>query len=458
MMSLSAALSWLSGLYFLLSVSVCAASSAATDSLVKVTDCSFGEVYAFSPAGCSFALENLDSKPVSISIVPGQPGSTVEPSKLELPPHSSANVRVGILTDNIAGAVASTFRVEREKGAPLFVRARGFVMSVLDNPRPKIDFGDVETSKGSISKSVELTSSLKPDLRIKEVLSAPSFVRTVIGENPRTLIAEIGKDAPWGVFEESVKISIDAPQQKQVWVELVGNVIGDVGPEMNPYWFGSIPWQASRTLTLQLIDREGRDFTIGAITAKDFAATFDSADCEPARNGCRTLLIHVSDSQPPGVFRAHLDVALPDRNRHLALTIWGILGGKPAGEAKMGQSSPTVPNKAEPRPREIARTASPPPLKVLPEPPGKGPLLKWTVAQQGNVYGYQIFRGDSPVGTFTLLNSQIIHVVDNGNGPVKYQWRDTTAEKGRAYWYYIAILYKNGTRQSLSGAQKAIGK
>ena len=124
----------------------------------------------------------------------------------------------------------------------------------------------------------------------------------------------------------------------------------------------------------------------------------------------------------------------------------------------MGQSSPTVPNKAEPRPREIARTASPPPLKVLPEPPGKGPLLKWTVAQQGNVYGYQIFRGDSPVGTFTLLNSQIIHVVDNGNGPVKYQWRDTTAEKGRAYWYYIAILYKNGTRQSLSGAQKAIGK
>jgi len=441
-------------LFLLPAISVHAAAPVTAGNAVKVTDCSFGEVYASSVAACSFTLENAGSKPVSLSVTPLNPGNTVEPASLNLPPGSSAKVAARVLTDNIAGAITSSFRVEGTAEPPVLVHAQGFVMSVLDNPRPKIDFGDIDGVKAPIRKSIELTSSAVQDVRIEKVLSSPSFLRAEVKDS-RTLVAEIDKNAPWGLFDETIKLAIDTPQQKQVWVEATGNVIGDVGPQMNPYWFGSIPWQPSRTLTLPLMDRDGRDFTIGAVTAGDFAATFDSAECDPVRHGCRALRIHVADSQAPGFFRTNLDVRLPDRGRHLALTIWGVLAGKPVSELKGASSSP---DKSKSPLREANDNASPPPLKTQPEPPGEGPLLKWTVAQQGSVYGYQVFRGDSPEGPFTLASSQTILVIDNDRGPVKYQWRDAEAVKGRTYWYYIAIVYKNGVRQALSGAQKTVAK
>jgi len=438
--------------FVLPAISAHATAPVAADNVVKATDCSFGEVYAFSAAACSFTLENVGSKPVSLSVTPLNPGNTVEPASLKLAPNSSVKVAARVSTDNLAGAVTSGFRVEGTE-KPVLVHAQGFVMSVLDNPLPKIDFGDIDAASAPIQKSIELTSSLVQDVRIEKVLSKPSFLRAEVGKDSRALVAEIDKNAPWGRFDETIKLAIDTPQQKQVWVEVTGNVTGDVGPQTNPYWFGSVP--PPRILTLPLTDRDGRDFKIGAVTSKDFAATFDSADCDPVRRGCRALQIHVADSQPPGFFRTNLDVDLPDRGRHLALTVWGILGGKHVPESK-GASSP--PDTSKSPPQEARGKASPPPLKTQPEPSGEGPLLKWTVAQHGNVYGYQVFRGDSAEGPFALSNSQTIAAIDNGEGPVKYQWRDAEAVKGRTYWYYIAIVYKNGVRQVLSGAQKTVAK
>jgi hypothetical protein len=427
----------------------------AADGLLTIRDCNYGDVYQFSSAGCTASLQNNGDKPLVLSIIAVQSGNTVEPDKLTLAPHAHADVVTHVRTDNVAGEITWSFRIEGEGKDPHFLRAHGFIMSVLDEAHPKIEFGPIDPAKTSVTKSVAFLSSVDHGVRIKKILSSPEFLHTKIGDDSKALISEIDATAPWGPFDETVKVAVDTPLQREVWVEVNGKVEGDIGPKENPFWLGDVPWQAKRTLTVPLTDREGRDFKIGSVTSKEFKATYDSTNCDPAQAGCRILLIHVADSQPAGFFKNELDVALPDRNKHLTLTLWGVFGEKPRpGEtpAPMRMTKVQIPDpNAKP-------DGDAPPMKVQPDPPGTGPLLKWVIAHQDSVRGYQVFRGDSPDGAFELMNAEIIPTLENGSGSVAYRWRDTKAVQGQTYWYYIAVLYKSGDRRALSGPQKTVAK
>jgi len=96
-------------LFLLPAISVHAAAPVTAGNAVKVTDCSFGEVYASSVAACSFTLENAGSKPVSLSVTPLNPGNTVEPASLNLPPGSSAKVAARATSSVIANRGSSPF-------------------------------------------------------------------------------------------------------------------------------------------------------------------------------------------------------------------------------------------------------------------------------------------------------------------------------------------------------------
>jgi hypothetical protein len=430
-----------------------ASRAAAADNALTVHDCSYGDVYQFAAAGCRAMLENTGATPLALTIVPVQPGTTAEPTQLTLQPHARAEVNLHTLTDNIAGAITWTFRIDGAGNESAFAHATGFVASVLDNPRPVIAFDAIDLSKAPLTKSVTLASSPYSNLRITKIISASQFLHARIGNDGKELVTEIGTDAPWGTIDEFVKVAVDTPVQKEVWVQVTGEVQGEIGPRKNPFWLSGIPWGQRGDQKVPLIDQNGRDFKIASVTSKDLDATYDDAPCEPAAAGCRDLLIRIADSQPPGFFKVQLDVAFADRKNPLHLGVWGILGGRP----QPGQES-EMPAGPKPLPITPASTEPPPALKVQPDPPGEGPLLKWTIANQASVHGYQVFRGESSTGPFALMDPGLIPLLDNGTGPVAYRWRDTSAVKGNTYWYYIAVVYKSGDRRALSGPQKTVAK
>lgn len=436
------------------SIASLAAAGGGADNPLAVHDCSYGDVYQFHKAGCRVTLENTGAAPLAVTIVPVQAGNTVEPDKLTLQPHARTDVDVHVLTDN-AGEVTWTFRIDAAGKDPQFAHAAGFVASVLDNPRPAIAFDSVDLAKAPVTRSAVFASSLYSNLRTTKIVYAPDFLHARIANDGKELVTEIRPDAPWGTIDEFVKIAIDTPVQKEVWVEVTGDVQGDIGPRKNPYWLSGIPWGQRGGLKVPLIDKNGRDFKIGSVTSKDLMATYENAPCDPPESGCQNLLISIADSQPPGLFKVQLDVAFADRANHLHLGIWGILGERPQPGQEL--ATPAAP-KPLPLARPAASTEATPPLKVQPDPSGEGPLLKWIIANQASVHGYQVFRGESPGGPFVLMDPGLIQVVDNGSGPVAYRWRDPSAVKGRTYWYYIAVLYKSGDRRALSEPQKTVAK
>ena len=435
-------------------VSIASHAAARADaSALTVQDCSYGDVYQFAQASCRATFENTGAKPFALTIVPVQPGTSAVPDKLTLQPHAKADIELHALTENIAGAITWTYRIEGAGKEPLFAHAAGFIASVLDNPRAEIAFDTVDISKPPVMKSITFASSPYPSLRITKILSAADFLHAHIANDGKDLVTTLGADAPWGTIDEFVKVAVDTPIQKEVWVHVSGEVQGEIGPPKNPFWLGGIPWGQRGDQKVRLIDQNGRDFKIDSVTSKDLAAIYDNAPCEPVKSGCRDLLIRIADSQPPGFFKVQLDVTFSDRKNHLHLGVWGILGGRP----QPGHESDT-PSGPKPLPVTPASTEPPPSLKVQPDPPGEGPLLKWTIANQKSVHGYQVFRGDSVNGPFAVMKPEIVEILDNGNGPVAYRWRDTTAVKGQTYWYYIAVVYKSGDRRALSGPQKTVAK
>jgi hypothetical protein len=425
------------------------------DDLV-VTDCSYGDVYQFTTTGCIASLENKGPTPLTLAIESVQPGNTVEPARITLQPHTRADVALHIALENVAGSLAWTYRIDGSGKEPHYVRAAGFVSSILDVGHPVVDFGQIDASHGPVARTVALTSSIDSTLRATRIVSQPSSLRARISDDAKSLIVDIAPDAPWGPLDGVVKIALESSLQKQVWVDVVGNIAGDVGPERNPYWVGEITWKPAITLSVPLIDSAGDDFTIGTVVSDDLTATYGNTSCEPARAGCRSLVIHLSGAQPSGLFKSHLNVALPDRKKHLNLEIWGVLGEHPKpGEAA---TPPKITKIPVPMSQSGDLVSVAPPLKVQPDPPGTGPLLKWTIGEQTSVHGYQILRGDSASGPFQLMKPQVIPKIDNGKGPVAYRWRDTSAVKGRTYWYYIAVLYTTGDRRPLSAPQETVAK
>jgi hypothetical protein len=120
-------------------------------------------------------------------------------------------------------------------------------------------------------------------------------------------------------------------------------------------------------------------------------------------------------------------------------------------------SSKSAPERASPaqtpqeRDKAYSRAINPPT-----PPPGTGPLLKWSTATEDSVHGYQIFRSDSADGPFVLQNAKTL-LVHPDTGSI-YQWRDPNAESGKAYWYYIGVVYKNGKKENLSSPQRTVAK
>jgi hypothetical protein len=437
----------------LLAIGSVAAHAAAADNTLAVRDCSYGDVYQFAPSSCRATLENTGAATLTLTIVPVQPGTKVVPDKLTLRPHAHADVELHVLTDNIGGDVTWTYRIEGAGKEPVFVHAAGFVASVLDNPHPAIAFDTVDLSKAPIAKSVTFASGPYSKLRITKILSASDYLHAHIANDGKDHVNVIRPDAPWGQIEEFVKVGVDAPVQKEVWVQVTADVQGEIGPRKNPFWLSGIPWGQRGDVKVPLIDQNGRDFKIGSVTSKDLSATYDNAPCDPPASGCRDLLVRIVDSQPAGLFKVQVDVAFADRRNHLHLGLWGMLGDRP----QPGQEAETP---AGPKPLPVAPESHepPPPLKVQPDPPGEGPLLKWTIANQSSVHGYQVFRGESANGPFALMDPALIQTLDNGSGPVAYRWRDTSAVKGQTYFYYIAVVYKSGERRALSGPQKTLAK
>lgn len=435
---------------------------------LAIDNCDVGEVYAFNSARCEFALTNNGDKPIRIlEVKSGFAGDSVAMPLPVIAPHSQGYVRVVVESGNAAGDFhrSFAFRTDDVGHENAVANAFGFATSAVDQIKPQIDFGVASLAGEPVEKTIELSSEEAANFKIKEIIAKPSFLDVAIGTDGHTLIARIKPEIQWGLHSDFVKLAIDTPRQKQVWVEVKVDAHGEIVASTNPLDMGLMRFGNHNEFRVQLTSRSEKKFKIGKIELERLQAKTQISPCVPDRNGCQLLTLTISDQQPAGAILGHVLIDFPDYHRKMNLGAWGIivdkdmeiqtldpekLVGKTGAGADKSKAAAVDLHKAL---KDVVESSG----SAL-APPGTGPLLKWTLANGIAVRGFQIFRADTEGGPFALLNPSTIRSTAQTQDPVNYQWRDNSAVSGSTYWYYISVVYNDGHKQQLTGPQRVVAK
>jgi|GEM_PF-1197658 len=459
---------------------VAAALMAPPDSL-KIQDCRFEDAYSFQSASCSIKLTNEGKKEITVSVVPDYADDAVGPKIVKIPAGRSAEVQADVALRNAVGEVVHYFRVVPVGATHAIGSAKvgGFVLSALNDVRPALDMGSIDVTVSGQNKTIRIESNESENFRLSKVLETPPGVRATVQGDGRTVQVALTPDAAWAMLDGDIKISTQDSQQTQVWVRISANAHGPISAPGNPISMGVLAWDSPRELAIPLKEKSGRSFEIGPIRMEgNLTGDAKEAACEPAMADCKAIRLKLSDKQTIGLFRGAVVVDLPDYKKPLSISVFGLLRPPVAHDEqdstqaiKTGSQNPdssrdgliTAGNKVTSLPIKLAQdgTLTKEPSQTDLEqvvPAGRGPLLKWTITQDDGVHGYQIFRASAAEGPFNLMTAKVIPAQVRKGGSSFYAWRDTTAEPGSIHWYYVGIVYVDGHKQQLTGAQRAVAK
>lgn len=433
-------------------------------------NCEFGEVYAFNKVECQFTLSNTGDKPIHVSgIVPNRPGDVSEQKELVIAPRSHAYLKVQLNTDNTVGNANHAFRFRSdEAGAEYRVNAHGFVMSALDQFQPEIDLGVADAGAEQQGEhKIELSSHDSPDFGIAKILDTPSWLDASIGSDGHSVEVKLRRDANWGAYAGFVKLALRGVEQKQAAVAVKVDVHGDVTPAFNPLNLGLLRVGDKNQFRIPLKSRGERAFEVGKVELVNLKGDAKATPCVPAAAGCRWLELTISDQQTMGLLKGDVVVSFAHEQRKLDIAVKGFLAEKDFVTKKVDQETLNAEAKG-PGSSVLPRAALPSDLNKAIQnavkegdesaPPGNGPLLKWRIANGRTIHGFQIFRANAAEGPFVLLNKPAMPSTAEDDDSVGYQYRDTSAEAGKTYWYYIGLVYSDGHKQQLTSPQKVVAK
>ena len=428
-----------------------------------------GEIYQTNTGHSTILFTNVGDKPVKIlSVTPAYDKDGVGAFKLPalVAPKTSVNIPVTVFSGMDAGDHRHIFNIDTDIAKRPRVQAlvHLFGLSVLDDPEPKVDLGTVDSTAPAKQQKISLASREVPDFHIVRIVETPDFASAKILADGHTVSIAGRADASWGRHQGFVKVALDSTVQPQAWIEVKADVHGEVIPSSNPVEMGVFR-TTKLPFVVQLKSRDGQPVKLGKISLEGIKATLTKEACIGGAAGCAQVSVKVADDQPGGRVQGKLLVDLPEFHRQLPIDMGGLylpqdvkIHSLNETMEKNGRSS------AEPAPLDLKSAlqkstqaaSAPPPI----DPPGHGPLLKWQVSNENNLYGYLIYRGDTDNGPFLRVNKDIVHVdADKGDNVTStYAWRDDSATAGKTYWYYIGMLYRDGSKQQLSGPQQVKAK
>lgn len=438
---------------------------------LTVRTCDAGEHYQFATATCSIELHNAGNRPIRVSkVVPGVDWDKAVSAGTVVPGNGSAYLDVTIDTRNDEGAIRRFFQLETdEPGFPKRgAEVRAFVLSVLDQARPKLDFGVVRIANGDVdaTRSLELTSREAPGFRITGIESTPTWIDARVGSDGHSVEARLNRHVPWGLTHNGaayIKVGLNAAKQQHAWIEVNARVLGAIVPDADPFPLGLMRTVGKHEFLLRITSRLGKDFQTGTPRLRGIKGAATMEQCVPITTGCRLARVSVDNDQRLGKIEGVLEVPLPEFGTTLPVELVGMLL---TPETKIHDLDEVL-KRSESKASSAARSSEPDLTRALanatkenaPPPPGHGPLLRWSAVHQETSYGYLIYRSESAEGPLVRVNKDVIPVSREGvDASGNYQWRDTSAESGKTYWYEIGVIKQNGVKEPLSTRQRVVAK
>ena len=435
---------------------------------ISIETADVGERYQFTHVESQIQIANPGKETILIQGIDAlRAGDRVlhAPKKVEAGETTTATVELSIGNDLGNRWHSFDVRINPDKPLDHLARVHVFGMSLLDQPRSLLDFGVINVGEEVVPKIVLISSQETTTLKATKVLSAPEGFIATLSEDGASVSVSVSKTAPWGMQDSYVKVALDSPQQPEMWIEVRADVHGAVIPSANPYALGVMRGGAKNEFLIRLDNRNGKDFKIDNLLLEGIKGQVHEDLCTPLQAGCRMIRLNVADAAQAGKLNGKILVGLPEFKRTLPIVVSGMFLKADTAVVSLDDQLKKTSTESDTAPAAISPTklsdalnkAVHPPVE-LPNPTGTGPLLKWNVANEQNIYGYVIYRADTEAGPFHRVNKDIVRVMAEENAGATYKWRDSTATSGKTYWYYVGLIYGDGLRHQLSSPQKITAK
>lgn len=461
-----------------LSMMLAAAGAPPVDG-ISVTDCDYGQKYQLRQVSCEFVVSNTsDRSRHVIAGKPAYPSDAISPAEVTVEPHGTAKFKAILDLSLDGGNAAHTFPLASKDGkkeVAHYAVARGFVESVIDEPRTILDFEAVDLKlKDPPTKVFEIKSHEPEGVKIAGIIEKPPYLNVDVSEDGEKATLTFDRQkAPWSFVNEIVRFKTNSKVQPEIAIQVQADIHGDVLPDSNPFNLGLFRQGNKNEFAIRVTDRSNRPLHFGDISLEGVHGHVEQSNCLPKTADCKLLKLTISNDQPLGHAVGKIVVGLPDYQRQLTINVWGLYVKQTTEvkdlneEAKKAQAlreaSALKPNAGGGNLKQALQAATAPPSPAATPaappapPPGHGPLIRWSVAHEELVHGYLIYRAESENGPFIRLIKDSINATRTEGGSL-YQWRDNDAVAGRTYWYYVVTLFNDGKKQQLSGAAKVVAK
>jgi hypothetical protein len=429
----------------------------------------FAETYVGAPVKQTVTIQNGGDERVTLGGVKAANRlievTSFAPHDLSIAGHSSADVSFYLTTRLALGShhVPVDFQLHSDSGTEVTVRgdARIFVQNAFDTDRPEIDLGVVSAKQRTV-KSISLTSNEIPGIALKKVLDAPKFLAVSIADDGKSVSVATGDHVPWGISQGYLTLQTNSRVQPEAWVHYQLDMRGDVIPSQNPVMFSPDNVGAEQEETVRLDRVDGRTLHLASIATAGTALLTRVDDCVPAIDACKLLRLTLPADAPSGQVTGLVTLSFDGMADKLPIQVGGfrLAKGQKLKSLTENTAAQTSIPLTPPVTLDVKKAIEQAHMESAPlaPPPGTGPLLKWVVSHEAAIYGYVIHRGDSETGPFKRVNAEIIPTAKDDDASGTYQWRDTSAQAGKTYWYYIGLVENNGHKRKLSDPQKVVAK
>jgi hypothetical protein len=384
---------------------------------------------------------------------------------MTIPPHSGKELALEFVSNLFLGAHGIPFDAAflAESGDDFKVRGnlRIFVESAFDTERPEIDLG-VVNANNHVAKSISLTSSEIPEIALRRVLDAPTFLSVHIAVDGKSILIAPTKNVPWGISQGYVRLQTNSDVQPEVWVHYQLDMHGEVVPSQNPVNFSPENVGTEQEETVRLDRTNGRPLNVRSISTAGTSLKTRVDNCVPAKDDCKLLRITLPADAPSGQIVGSVTLSFEGLVNQLPINIGGfrLAEGQKLKSLTENTSERTSVAMTKADAIDVGKVIERVQREraVLPPPVGSGPLLKWTVGHEATIYGYLVYRSESETGPYKRVNKELIAAArDDGEG-ASYQWRDNSAQAGQTYWYYVGLIENDGHKRKLSDPQRVVAK
>jgi len=332
-----------------------------------------------------------------------------------------------------------------------------FIMDRFSASPPEADLGTATYGSGGSRQQISLASHFGDDFEIIEVTPDQSFLKAGRGAARNDFWVEVRRSAPVGLHEGVVKVELTSGEQSEFWLPYRLNVLGPVRASSDQVPLGLQRRGSFAPVQIVLNGEPGIEVEIEALDLKSLPLLVEPQACPRPSDSCVALQVGLTEDAPLGLLQGSIEVMFAGDLPRMPLRIQAFVTSADAEIPVLGGAPTQAADNASPQAdlSAVLNSITNAPSEILvPVGTGEGRKIRWSVRNEGQVYGYFVMKADSSNQPFKAASGLVPAIRNEQGALINYVWSGESEEGDQDALYKVLVVLMNGQVRELADARR----